>query len=145
MPRLCVLYLASLSLMPKQDLDAALKAVCEDLIAKAGVLIAAPVLNFTSRARTYLQLPNASDLPAQDFATPDQVRNLHSTFVEPEGGLESGFNDLLAKLNLWLGDKKTISVLVTPILVRHSSRCSFLKLTCLYRRKCRKPIRSFTD
>jgi hypothetical protein len=100
-----------------------LKAVCEDLIAKAGVLIAAPILQFTGRAKTALAQASVSpatvDLSAQDFATPEQVTALHSGFVAPEGGLETGFVDLLEKLNLWLSDQKTISVLVTPILVRN--------------------------
>ena len=112
-----------------QELDTALKAVCEDLIAKAGVMIAAPLLSFTTQARKMLLQPSsdskARELPTQEFAGADRVQELYNSFMSPEGGLETGFIDLLKKLNLWLSDKRTISVLVTPILVCFPSSKKF--------------------
>lgn len=110
-------------LLTAQDLDVALKAVCEDLIANSALSIAAPIRSFLSRSTSYLASKPTSgtlDLTAQEWATPDQVKALHNAFIAEggEGGMEGGMAEMLAKLNTWLSDKKAVAVLIPPIQVR---------------------------
>lgn len=110
----------------KTDLDAALKTVCEDLIAQSALSVTLPLRTWLGRVASFLSAPAASSggatpaggLSKQEWASPDEVQRLHQAFVGEGGGLEAGVSEVVGKLATWLSDRATVAVLVPPMQVR---------------------------
>lgn len=102
-----------------QDLDSALKLACESLISDSSSRIAAPIRTFLDRCTAFLSSPGSKDLPGQSWATPEEVIKLHDEFQKD---LDGQAKDVVGKLRVYLGDEKTIGVLLPPLLVSVCSR-----------------------
>ncbi|WWD19057.1 hypothetical protein CI109_103515 [Kwoniella shandongensis] len=107
----------------RTDVDRALKIACEELISLVVARSTIPLRLFLDKCTSYLSKSastNASaggsknaDLSAQEFATPDKVRDVHEEFkkvVEKEVGI---WKDDLRR---YLMDEETVGVLVPPAL-----------------------------
>lgn len=104
-----------------QELDIALKTVCEEFIVQAGLSITAPIRAFVTQAQSYLATPASGpntpviDLTAQPWASGDQIKSLHNDFVNAV--LERSAQEIMSKLDTWLSDESTLTVLIPPIQV----------------------------
>lgn len=114
-----------------QDLDAALKVSCEELIAHLSLTLTSPLRAFLDRCTAFLSSPSAagaaagttttttttaaSDLVAQEWANPDEVLKLHAAFRET---VRTGTEPVVRRLRIYLVDDKTVGVLVPPLWVR---------------------------
>ena len=98
-----------------QDLDGSLKRACESLISDTSSAISSPLRSFLDRCTAYLSAPTGTkDLPAQAWASPDAVVQLHEDF---KATLVQQAKDVVGKLRVYLNDEKTIGVLLPPLLV----------------------------
>lgn len=97
-----------------QDLDSALKRACEEFITESSSRIASPIRAFLDRCTAYLSSPSGKDLPAQPWATPDEVTKLHDDF---QATVADQSRAVVDKLRIYLNDEKTIGVLLPPLLV----------------------------
>lgn len=106
---------------PLQDLDAALKTACEQLIAHSSLTLTAPLRLFLDRCTAYLSSPaaKAGELVAQEWAGAEEVLRLHATFQEE---LKSAPAAVVERMRLYLVDDKTVGVLIPPLWVRRRSR-----------------------
>ena len=128
MPKRCVVYLLKLLVMwltssrfrLEQDLDSALKLACESLISDSSSRIASLIRSFLDRCTSFLSSPGSKDLPGQSWATPEEVIKLHDEFQK---GLDAQAKAVVSKLRVYLGDEKTIGVLLPPLLVSDRGDC----------------------
>ncbi|KAK8854795.1 hypothetical protein IAR55_003534 [Kwoniella newhampshirensis] len=104
----------------RTDVDRALKIACEDLIALVTTRSASPLRRFLTRCTAYLTKVNSGttkggvvDLSAQEFATPEKVREVHEEFKKVA---EREVSDWKVELRRYLMDEETVGVLVPPAL-----------------------------
>ncbi|KAI5477958.1 Golgi complex component Cog3 [Pseudohyphozyma bogoriensis] len=97
----------------KTDLDKTLKEACESLISDSSATIALPIRAFLDKCTTYLSSPTGKDLPSQLWATSEAVIKLHEEF---QATLEAQAGEVVGKLKVYLNDRKTIGVLLPPLL-----------------------------
>ncbi|GAA5916133.1 hypothetical protein JCM5296_007314 [Sporobolomyces johnsonii] len=101
----------------KMDLDAALRKACEDLISSTSRALTASLRAFLDRCTSFLSSPlpasSPRDLPAQAWASPDEVLKLHEAF---QGEVEERVAGVRAKMKLYLEEDKTVQVLLPPLL-----------------------------
>lgn len=97
----------------KADLDAALKAACEVLIAHAVSAATAPLTQFMEKAEAYLATASAekSELGQQEWATPAAVETTTEEFRK--SALEE-LERWTSQLRLYLQDEETVRVLLPP-------------------------------
>lgn len=93
----------------KADLDRELKRACEELITQCTDAATAPLRAFIDRCTAHL----ASDknLPAQPWATPQAVTEVHDEFRKTA---EAELSRWRSNLKLYLQDEETVRVLVPP-------------------------------
>ncbi|GAA5985117.1 hypothetical protein JCM10908_002529 [Rhodotorula pacifica] len=98
----------------KMDLDAALKVSCEELIAHLSLTLTSPLRSFLDRCTAFLSSPSAKagDLVAQEWASPAEVLQLHSTFRET---VRTQTEPVVKRMRVFLVDDKTVGVLVPPL------------------------------
>ena len=101
----------------RQDLDAALKVSCEELIAHLSHTLTAPLRTFLDRCTAFLSSPfaKAGDLVAQEWASPNEVLQLHANFRET---VRTQTGPVVKRMRVFLVDDKTVGVLVPPLWVR---------------------------
>ena len=75
-----------------------------------------PLRTYLDRCTTYLSSrpANATDLSAQDFATPTKVLSVHDDF---KGGVVAEVTEWEARLMTYLQDEETVKVLIPPVQV----------------------------
>ncbi len=90
--------------------------MCEDLIAQCTARATAPLRMFLDRCTAYLstRTTSATDLSAQDFATPAKVLAVHEDFKKSVVG---HVDEWKARLMMYLQDEETVKVLVPPAYV----------------------------
>lgn len=101
----------------RQDLDAALKVSCEELIAHLSHTLTAPLRTFLDRCTAFLSSPSAKagDLVAQEWASPNEVLQLHANFRDT---VRTQTGSVVKRMRVFLVDDKTVGVLVPPLWVR---------------------------
>jgi hypothetical protein len=94
-----------------QDIDRELKRACEDLISLCALNASKPLRTFLDSCSTYLSKPNSTDLPAQPFASPEKIKEVHDTF---KNSVKVELNNWTGELMRYLQDGETVRVLVPP-------------------------------
>ncbi|KAG0654262.1 Golgi transport complex subunit 3 [Rhodotorula mucilaginosa] len=98
----------------KTDLDAALKVSCEELIAHLSHTLTASLRTFLDRCTAFLSSPSAKagDLVAQEWASPNEVLQLHANFRDT---VRTQTGSVVKRMRIFLVDDKTVGVLVPPL------------------------------
>lgn len=99
----------------EKDIDRELKRACEDLISLCAEAATRPLRTFLDQCTAYLSKTassgQTSDLPAQAFASAEQIKEAHDTFkAHARGELDRWTADLMR----YLQDGETVWVLVPP-------------------------------
>ncbi|GAA5995774.1 Golgi transport complex subunit COG3 [Rhodotorula paludigena] len=104
----------------KTDLDGALKKACEDLISSSSASLTFSLRTFLDRCTSFLSSPSPAapadaaprDLPAQEWAAPEKVLELHGEF---QRAFEEQARAVVRRMRLYLVEEKTVTVLLPPL------------------------------
>jgi conserved oligomeric Golgi complex subunit 3 len=113
--------LSLLSYTSLQGIDRDLTDACEDLISRCADAASQPVRTFIDRCAVFRASresaisdtsPTSFSLPKQDFATPTNVMQVDKDF---RASCNKEMTAWLARLQIYLEDSKTVSILVAPL------------------------------
>ncbi|GAA5892602.1 hypothetical protein JCM8208_005860 [Rhodotorula glutinis] len=99
----------------KLDLDVALKRACESLIRSSSTALTSSLRTFLDQCTAFLSSPSPlarGGLVEQEWASPERVLELHSTFRD---GLEERATGVVRRMRVFLVEEKTVGVLLPPL------------------------------